>query len=215
MRKPTLYKSGLVLFGLAAAAAAVAANPAGIFSVLKSLTPLGKQPSGIYLLPTNQLLRPWGVESLIEGRPVDMTFDPQKRILAVLNTRSVLLLDGSTGTKVAEIPAKSTSYTGIAFRPGARELWASETTRTGPDSILIAELSETGMPGKIARIDLPGHPCPRASPSHATAARPTWPSAAATPWRRSTLARAPSAGRLTSASRPSAWWSRRSTARFT
>jgi YVTN family beta-propeller protein len=157
MRKPTLYTLGLVLFAISAAA--VAANPA-IFAVLKTLTPLGKQAGGIYLLPTNQLLRPWGELSVIQGRPVDMTFDPQKRILAVLNTRSVLLLDGSTGIQVAEIPAKSTSYTGIAFRPGARELWASETTRNGPDSLLIAELSETGMPGTSARIDLPGHPLP-------------------------------------------------------
>jgi len=153
MRKTILWTLGL-------AAAAVVAKETEVFSVLKSVTPLGKQAAGIYLLPTNQLLRPWGEQSLIPGRPVNMTFDPQKRLLAVLNTRSVVLLDGSTGTKVADIATKSTSYTGIAFRPGAREIWASETTRNGPDSILIAELSETGMPGQSSRIDLKGHPLP-------------------------------------------------------
>src|SRR5947209_17797130 len=155
MRKPIAY---VVPAAVALIAAALIAKDAPVFAVLKTLVPLGKQEGGIYLLPTNQLLRPWGEQTVIPGRPVDMTFDSQKRILAVLNTRSLLLMDGSTGTKVAEIAAKSTSYTGIAFRPGARELWASETTRTGPDSILIAELSESGMRGNTARIDLPGHP---------------------------------------------------------
>jgi len=150
----------LIVCAVSLAAAALVAKETGVFSVLKSITPLGKQGGDAYLVPTNQLLRPWGEQNLIPGRPVDMTFDSQKRILAVLNTRSLALLDGSTGTRIADVRAKSTSYTGIAFRPGARELWASETTRNGPDSILIAELGETGMPGKTARIELPGHPLP-------------------------------------------------------
>ena len=89
-----------------------------------------------------------------------MAFDSQKRILAVLNTRSILLLDGSTGNELAEVASKPTSYAGIAFRPGNRELWASEASRNGPDSILIAQISELGMPGATSRIDLKGHPVP-------------------------------------------------------
>jgi YVTN family beta-propeller protein len=136
------------------------AQQTGLFSVLKSTVLIGKQSDGSYLVTTNQLLRPWGEQTAIPGRPVDMTFDSQHRLLAVLNTRSLLLLDGSTGTKIAEVPARSTSYAGIAFRPGDRELWASETSRNGPDSILIASLNELGMPGEAARIDLPNHPLP-------------------------------------------------------
>src|ERR1035441_2960167 len=49
---------------------------------------------------------------------------------------------------------------GIAFRPGDRELWASETSRNGPDSILITKISEVGMPGESSRIGLNGHPLP-------------------------------------------------------
>ncbi len=147
-------------FVILAAAAALAARETAIFSVLKSTTPLGKQAGGYYLLPTNQLLRPWGEQAVIPGRPVDMTFDSGKRLLAVLNWHSVLLLDGSNGSKVAEIPSRATSYTGIAFRPGDREVWASETARNGPDSILVAQLSDTGMPGEVARIPLEGHPVP-------------------------------------------------------
>ena len=59
-----------------------------------------------------------------------------------------------------DVASRSTSYTGIAFRPDDREIWASETTRSGPDGILIAELSDLGKPEKTARIELAGHPVP-------------------------------------------------------
>jgi YVTN family beta-propeller protein len=149
-----------ILCAIALAGAALIAEQSAVFSILKSTAALGKQAGNYYLLPTNQLLRPWGELSVIPGRPVDMTYDSGKRVLAVLNTRSVLLLDGTTGMLLAEFPSKSTSYAGIAFRPGDRELWASEATRNGPDSILVTELSELGLPVKSNRIDLKGHPVP-------------------------------------------------------
>jgi len=145
---------------LACAALALAAKETGVFGVLKSAAMMGRQPAGFYLLPTNQLLRPWGEQALIQGRPVDLTFDSGKRVLAVLNTRSIMLFDGSNGTQLTEIKARSTSYTGLAFRPGDREVWGSEATRNGPDSIVVAELNELGMPGKVDHIELPGHPVP-------------------------------------------------------
>ncbi len=144
----------------AAAVATLVATETRVFSVLKSAAPIGKQSGGFFLLPTNQLLRPWGEQTVIEGRPVDMTFDSVKRILAVLDTRSVVLFDGSTGARLSEIRARATSYTGVAFRPGDRELWASEATRNGPDSILVAQLNELGLPGKTDHIELKGHPVP-------------------------------------------------------
>ena len=159
MRKPILVLAcGVVL---AAGGMAVLARETAIFPALKTTMALGKQPEGYYLVPTNQLLRPWGELSVIPGRPVDMVFDSAKRILAVLNTRSVLLLDGATGAKLAEIPAHTTSYIGVAFRPGNRELWASETARAaGRDSILVTQLNDLGMPGESTRIEFPGHPVP-------------------------------------------------------
>src|ERR1700719_4651006 len=104
-----------ILCGIALVGAALIAEQTAVFSVLRSSAALGKQAGDYYLLPTNQLLRPWGELTVIPGRPVDMTYDSGKRVLAVLNTRSVLLLDGTTGMRLAEIPAKSTSYAGIAF----------------------------------------------------------------------------------------------------
>src|SRR6266542_981575 len=122
----------IILIALGMAAAALVAQQSEVFSILKSTVAPGKQSGGYYLVPTNQLLRPWGEQALIPGRPVDLAFDSRKRILAILNWRSVLLLDGSNGSRISEIASRSTSYTGIAFRPGDRELWASETTRNGP-----------------------------------------------------------------------------------
>jgi len=83
-----------LLLGCAAAAAAlVIARESAVFSVLTSDAAIGKQAAECYLLPTNQLLRPWGEQALIAGRPVDLAFDSAKRLLAVLNWRSVLILD--------------------------------------------------------------------------------------------------------------------------
>ncbi|HLK67730.1 MAG TPA: bifunctional YncE family protein/alkaline phosphatase family protein [Bryobacteraceae bacterium] len=149
-----------ILCAIALAGAALIAQQTPLFSVLKSTAALGKQAGDFYLVPTNQLLRPWGELSVIPGRPVDMTYDSDKRVLAVLNWRSVLLLDGTTGMRLAEVPSRSTSYAGIAFRPGDKELWASEATRNGPDSLLVVELSEKGLPEKTSRISLAGHPVP-------------------------------------------------------
>src|SRR5208282_1220932 len=122
-----IMRRRLLLF-VSIAAAAVVADETAVFSVLKSTVQLGKQPEGFYLVPTNQLLRRWGRLSLIAGRPVDMAFDSHRRTLAVLNWKSVLVLDGASGTRLGEVESPATSYAGIAFRPGDRELWASETS---------------------------------------------------------------------------------------
>jgi YVTN family beta-propeller protein len=149
-----------LIASLALATVAVIADETPVFSLLKSTAALGKQAEGYYLVPTNQLLKPWGEMTLIPGRPVDMTFDSAKRILAVLNWKSVLLLDGVTGMPLAEIPSRATSYAGVAFRPGDREVWASEASARGPDSILIVRVSETGKVEKTERMALDGHPVP-------------------------------------------------------
>jgi YVTN family beta-propeller protein len=149
----------LVISGLAAVAALIG-QESGVFSILHSNARIGLQGEGFYLLPTSQLLRPWGEQAAIKGRPVDLAFDSHKRLLAVLNWRSVLLRDGVSGAPLAEIRCRATSYAGIAFRPGDRELWASETTRNGPDSLMIVQLSELGAVTGTDRLSLKGHPVP-------------------------------------------------------
>ncbi|HLJ18124.1 MAG TPA: alkaline phosphatase family protein [Bryobacteraceae bacterium] len=152
-----LRKTVICLF---ATAALIVAWEARLFPVLKSNARAGRQELGFYLLPTNQLLRPWGEQTLLPGRPVDIAFDSHKRLMAVLNMRAVDVIEAATGARVAEIRCRGTSYSGIAFRPGDREIWASETTRNGPDSLIVAPISENGKPGEVERIGLPEHPVP-------------------------------------------------------
>src|SRR6266851_1342050 len=93
-----------------AIAAILIARETALFPLLQSTVTLGKQKEGFYLLPTNQLLRPWGEQALIKGRPVDLAFDSQKRMLAVLNWHSVMLLDAVSGAQLATVSTRPTSY---------------------------------------------------------------------------------------------------------
>src|SRR5260370_10669974 len=140
--------------------ALLAAKETSLFPILKSAVALGKQPGDFYLVPTNQLLRPWGEVLQIPGRPVDLAYDSKKATLAILNTRSIVVADGMTGIRKAEIRTGPTSYAGLAFRPGDTELWASLTARSGPDGIAIVPISETGAAGEAFTLKLPGHPLP-------------------------------------------------------
>lgn len=151
----------LILILCLSVAGLFAARETGLFPTLPTTAKIGKQDLGFFLLPTNQLLKPWGEQTMIKGRPVELAFDSRHHLLAVLNTRTVLLTDPTSGATLTEIPARSTSYTGLAFKPGDRELWASETRANGPaDSLLIATLSEAGKLETTARMELPGHPLP-------------------------------------------------------
>ncbi len=155
MRSPKLLVP-LFLLGVIA----LVSKEMDLFPLLRSNVLLGHQEGGFYLLPTNQLLRPWGLQSMIRGRPVDLAMDSGERVLAVLNSRGVELMHAPTGVTYARVRSKTTSYTGIAFRPSDREIWASEATRSGPDGILIVELSATGKVTAKHQIELPGHPVP-------------------------------------------------------
>ncbi len=137
---------------------AVGAREAGVFPVLSSKAIGGKQSAGFYLLPTSQLLRPWGGETPLKGRPVDMALDAAHRRLAVLNSREIDLLDDASGAVLEVIPTNTTSYAGIAFRPGGGELWASETGKA--DALFIESFANDGTRAGAIRIPLGGHPVP-------------------------------------------------------
>jgi YVTN family beta-propeller protein len=127
---------------------------------LVSTALLGRQPDGSFLLANSQLIRPWGTQTFFKGRPVDLAFDPAKRLLAVLSGREVLLLEAASGSVLDRVEAKTTSYAGVAFSPDGKQLWASEATRSGPDSLLIAGIATNGKVSGTARIPLAGHPVP-------------------------------------------------------
>ena len=144
-----------IIVGLTAAAV-----ESGVFAVLVSTARAGKQAAGAYLLPSSQLIDPWGEQTPITGRPVDLALSSDLHYLAILNSRGVLLADPSTGAILGNAASRSTSYAGIAFRPGNRELWASEATRNGPDGIMVTPVAENGKLGAPERIALTGHPVP-------------------------------------------------------
>jgi YVTN family beta-propeller protein len=149
----------LPIAAVAVTLAGLAAVPA-IFPILKSDARIGRQPAGFFLLPTNQLLQPWGEQSVIKGRPVDAALDSGKRFLAVLNTRGIDIFDALTSTPLGTVRTKASSYTGIAFRPGAHEIWTGETAREGPDFILVTPVSAIGVPGPGVEIPLGKHAVP-------------------------------------------------------
>lgn len=146
----------VLLAGVAAMVYSAQAFSAAV-GLLASTALIGKQPDGQVLVATNQLLRPWEQSSPMAGRPVEIAVDAGLGLTAVLNTRGVHLLDMATGVEVARAASNATSYTGLAFRPGAtREIWISETSREGPDALAILPLVDRKF-GAIARIPLPGH----------------------------------------------------------
>src|SRR6266540_2650312 len=102
------------LYALVAGAALVLlAKEPDLFSILKNNVPLGRQSAGMYLVPTNQLLRPWGEQALLRGRPIDLAYDSARNLFAVLNSNGISIWDGSTNTPIGEIASRGASYAGI------------------------------------------------------------------------------------------------------
>lgn len=128
--------------------------------VLASVVRAGKQPDGLWLTVTQQTLRPWGEQTAIPGRPVEMAIDRERALIAVLNSSSVDLLDLRTNGPRGNFKTRSTSYAGLAFRPGSNEVWASEAAVNGGASIFIGKLDSQGKPGGSERVALPARSIP-------------------------------------------------------
>ncbi len=147
-----------LLLCLTAALGLLALAPSAIS--LLSTTRLGRQPDGRWLLANHQSVKPWGTQAFFKSRPVDLAFHPSKQWLAVLSSREILILDAASGATVDRAPSKTNSYAGIAYTPNGQEIWASEATRSGPDSLLVVQVGANGKVTGTQRIDLPGHPIP-------------------------------------------------------
>ncbi|MBS1813355.1 MAG: bifunctional YncE family protein/alkaline phosphatase family protein [Acidobacteria bacterium] len=141
----------LMLVLASAATAAMVVRVRGLR--VRSNARAGKQADGTTLVVTQQILKPWTPERYLAGRPVDMAFNHDRSQLAILNGGNIDLIDEKTG-KQTSIPTSKTSYCGIAFRPGADEVWASEANRNGAASIMVAQLNATRKSGR-KRIEFP------------------------------------------------------------
>jgi YVTN family beta-propeller protein len=150
---------GILLLGALAAWAIPAVRHTGLWSRMSSLVRLGKQNDGSVLIATQQILKPWTPEHYIKGRPVDMAYNADKSKLAILNMNGIEVVDEPTG-QTLEIKTQSTSYCGIGFRPGKKELWASEADENGNGDIYIAEFEDKDQIARSRRITLPGNTFP-------------------------------------------------------
>ena len=146
---------------LAAAFAAVLLSvETPLFPVLKNSLFAGPQKEGFSLLVTSQILRPWGDQASIAGRPVEGVFDSEGRWYAVLGSRGVEIFDAPTMAHRAEVLTRATSYGGLAFRAGTHELWVCETTGSRDDSIAIATLGANGSAERTERLGFKSHTVP-------------------------------------------------------
>lgn len=150
----------IVAVTVAVLAVAGAATKLALSDLLPSNAKIGRQANDAYLTVSHQLVRPWGVQTFFKGRPVDLAFDAAKHTLGILGSQEILIVDAASGAVVDRAPVKTASYAGIAFHPLKRELWASEATRSGPDSIVVLTLALSGRIEKREHISLPGHPVP-------------------------------------------------------
>ena len=67
---------------------------------------IGRQSDGSVLVPTNQALLSAGTEITFTGRPTDLALSPNSKWLAVLNSKSLTLIDLAERKVTQEIPIK-------------------------------------------------------------------------------------------------------------
>ncbi len=126
-------------------------------------TLIGQQPDGSYLVPTNQLLRPAGLQIQFNGRPVDLALSPNGKWMAVLNKNSLELIRVLDRTIVQRLDInKGGSYNGITFSDDGQKIYVSQSR----DHIFIAEMNKDHVLSWADRITfskpkkIGGHPVP-------------------------------------------------------
>ena len=102
----------LVLGALAAAGLALVAQP-----IWKRI--VGRQPDGSYLLPTGQVVRPFGKIIEVNDRPLGIAMSPDGRLAAVVTgsnfaARALHLVDIATAQLTQTLPVAD-SFTGVVF----------------------------------------------------------------------------------------------------
>jgi DNA-binding beta-propeller fold protein YncE len=85
---------------------------------------IGLQPDGSVITTTNQTLRPVGTEITFGGRPMDLALSPDGKTLAVLNFRSLTLIDLQSNKVTQNVPVKEGGH------PFAGIWWNSDTIYT-------------------------------------------------------------------------------------
>jgi YVTN family beta-propeller protein len=76
--------------------------------------PVGPQPGGRIVVPTNQVLSPAGTQVTFPGRPVDLAFANDGQTVVVKNMRNLVFLDAATG-KVKQTLVSPTGFSVVGL----------------------------------------------------------------------------------------------------
>ncbi len=115
---------------------------------------IGPQPDGTVLVPTSQLLSPAGHQVVFPGRPTDLAFSPDGKLLAVKNMSDILLVRMQDRAVLQTLPVArgGLGFTGILFSEDGRKIYTTDSE----GSILIAALSAANTAQWEDPIRLPG-----------------------------------------------------------
>src|SRR4030042_2160295 len=123
---------------------------------------VGPQPDGSILVPTNQLLRPAGLQVHFPGRPVDLALTPDEKFLLVKNWKSLDLIRINERTILQSLPygRSGASFTGICLSKDGRKVYITE----GGDRIHVAVLDRNILhwdkPIMLPKPSIGGNPVP-------------------------------------------------------
>lgn len=124
---------------------------------------VGLQPDGSILVPTNQLLRPAGLQVYFPGRPVDLALTPDKKLLVVKNRLSLDIIRIRDRTILQSLPyeGSGSSFTGLSVSKNGHRIFTTDAK----DRLHIAELDDNLIMQWKNAIKLPapsmgGNPVP-------------------------------------------------------
>ncbi len=101
---------------------------------------VGPQSDGSILVPSNQMLRPSGLQINFPGRPVDIALTPDEKFLIVKNSFGLEVISITDKKVVQTLPFESggASFTGLLLSKSGRKIFVTNAQ----DLILTAEIGE-------------------------------------------------------------------------
>lgn len=124
---------------------------------------VGIQSDGSILVPTNQLLKPAGLQVYIPGRPVDLALSPDENFLFVKNKADLVLIRLGDRTVLQTLPFKQSgaSFKGICLSADGQHVFVTDAR----NRICVATLDKSNVLQWSGQIILPkpsigGYPAP-------------------------------------------------------
>ena len=104
---------------------------------------VGPQPDGSFLVPSNQLLRPAGLQVVFPGRPVDLIQTPDKKLVLVKNRNSVdvIRIQDRTILQSLKLVKNGCSFTGICLSADGKQVFVTDAK----NQIHVASFDESRM----------------------------------------------------------------------